>query len=81
MLSRIRAEERLDCINDQSLAMGHLAKDDQRRMIGLLERAARGGERPKPVRATPEQMANMGIGVTILPPAPAPEKSEEQGRG
>jgi hypothetical protein len=68
MLPRLDAEERLANIDVQALAFGALQSEDADRILTHLQ-CARDGivpEPPKPMIATPEAMAAMGIGVTIV---------------
>lgn len=68
MLPRIDAEERLANIDAQALAFGALQEEDADRILTHLQ-CARDGivpEPQKPAIATPEAMAAMGIGVTIV---------------
>lgn len=78
MLTRLAAEERLNAINDHSVALGHVGKHDRGKMIAGLE-AARDGVRPgarraKAVRAKPTDLAALGIGYRVVPPSAGKEE-------
>ncbi|MGR4892286.1 hypothetical protein ACIPPQ_14760 [Sphingopyxis sp. LARHCG72] len=68
MLSRLDAEERLANIDVQALAFGALKEEDADRILTQLQ-CARDGIVPEPLKptiATPEALAAIGIGVTIV---------------
>ena len=71
MMRRIEAEERLAAINDRAAAAGNMQPHDRRKLLGRLERKARGGGRPAAMKARPEVIASMGIAVRIPLSEPA----------
>ena len=70
MLPRLEAEERLVSINDGAAAAGRLKREDTRRMISRLERAALGSTKVKAIKPTAADLAAIGVAVSV-PPTPA----------
>ena len=66
MLPRLQAEAQIAAVQAASLGSGRVKKDDARKALRALERAATGGRRKLPA-ATPGQLQAMGIGVHIVP--------------
>ena len=63
MMPRLHAEEALSHIETTAIGTGSMRKDSLRRAVAAIERTAQGERRPKAVRATPEMLAAMGIGI------------------
>lgn len=66
MLPRLEAQRELASINAMGAAFGGMTAADRSRYLNRLERLARGGM-PK-VRATPETLAAIGVGVVMVAP-------------
>lgn len=64
MLPRLEAERQLSSIQAMAAAFGSMKKPDQQRYLGRLQRLAEGGM-ARPVKATPELLAAMGVAVVI----------------
>jgi hypothetical protein len=71
MLPRLKAEERLDAINDGAISAGTMELADQRTVIRTLQQEARRAP-PRPPKAKPHNLAEMGIAVRLAE-APAKE--------
>jgi hypothetical protein len=71
MLPRLQAEESLLASTRASVGSGFMASDDARRIMSTWERTAN-PERPRAQKATPEDMARMGIQVVHVPPSATP---------
>lgn len=67
MLPRLKAEERLNAINDGAIAAGTMEADDQRTVIESLRDEA-GLTRPRVAKAQAEDLAGMGIAMTVVEP-------------
>ncbi|MBC2858725.1 hypothetical protein [Stappia sp. 28M-7] len=67
MLPRLQAEERLVGIDTVALGSGQVKSADARSAMRDLERAANGGRRRRAVKASPQQLAAMGIAVIEVP--------------
>lgn len=72
MLPRLQAQEQLASVDAVSLGMGGFEAGDRQRIMGRLQAAMNGelGERAPAAERKPasaEQLAAIGIGVTILP--------------
>lgn len=64
MLSRLKAEERLEFHNGLLAAEGRMMEDSsQRQFLSELERAIRGGQRPPAMKAGMHDLAMLGIKV------------------
>ena len=67
MMNRLQAREHLDAIRVQGIAYGGYKDDDSNAMLDELRDKAAGIEREDveagPVKASPEMLAAMGIGV------------------
>lgn len=61
-IDRIKAQETLSLINSISLGNGLMKDHDYHRITNRLELAANGGKREKSVHATPDMLAEIGIG-------------------
>ena len=66
MMVQIEAGERLAAINDAAVATGNVEQHVTRRMIGRLERAARGSPGKRAAVPQPQTLAGMGIGVRMV---------------
>lgn len=64
MLPRIDAEERLSHIDSSAVAFGSLEQRDSQKVIRQLEEQRDGVSR-KPSKATPDELAAMGIAVSF----------------
>jgi len=65
MLPRLRAQERLDRIDDGALASGFVKQVDRQRALAALECAARGDEPEPPAKPSPAELSGMGIGFVV----------------
>lgn len=77
MLPRLQAEENLSAFNIGMLSSGYADKKDVTKGINRLEKIAGGGRR-KPLKATPETLAAMGIATVTVPPS-APKGEADNG--
>lgn len=64
MLPRLEASEQLARINGAALAAGGGEPLDRQRIFAALEAKASGQGQAKPERASPADLAGMGIGLT-----------------
>ncbi len=71
MLPRLQAEEQLAGVRIGALAAGTYPAEDRERLLADLDRRAAGTppESSRAKKARPEDLATMGIGVTIAPPS------------
>lgn len=76
MMPRLQAEEKLDAINVAAIGGGQVDAQYRMRAIDSLKRRAL-GERFSTRKATPRDLASMGIGVEIEPLSSASEASDE----
>lgn len=67
MLPRLKAEERLNAINDGAISAATMEKADQRTIVTALQEEA-GIVRPRAARAKAAELAIMGIGMTVIEP-------------
>lgn len=65
MLPRLQAEEQLAGVRVAALGGGLVEKDEAGRRLRAMEAIARGdgGGKPRPRKATPADLAKMGIGA------------------
>lgn len=77
MMPGLQAEERLAGINDAAAAGGNMRTFDRQRFMRELERAARGGGKRAPAKASPAALAAMGIGVSTV--AGTPGETDKKG--
>lgn len=75
MMPRLQAEEKLDAINVAAIGGGQTDAQYRMRAIDGLKRRAL-GERYGTRKATPRDLASMGIGVEIEPLSSASEASD-----
>lgn len=67
MLPRLQAEERLGLVEAYALGSGAYKEHDHLEMMRQLREQAAGEQAPPPARANPEQLAEMGFGVILVP--------------
>ena len=65
-MGRIEASELLSLLTVQAVGSGNLKKTESTRLINELHRAAQGTAARKRNKATPQQLAAMGIKVVVV---------------
>lgn len=65
-MARIEASELLQLVTVYAIGSGNLKRVDSSRLINELQRTAQGGAARKRIKPTVQQLASMGIGVTIV---------------